>query len=191
MSETAQSVLNGKTAQGLVRVEEVGLRGMITIRGDLSKSRLKSAASGVAGVDFPGQGEANCVGEKGILWMSPDELMVLCPYADRATAVHQIRTTLEGEHCLVADVSDARAVFLLTGSAGALRDTLAKLTPADVSTKALPPGRFRRTRLAQIPAAFWFRDAEAVEMIVFRSVAGYAFDVLANAAASPVGFFEA
>lgn len=190
MSETATSVLNGMVSDGVVRVADVGLRGMITVRGNLASTMIKNAATGVSGVDFPGQGEANCVDEKGILWMSPDELMVMCPYAARDTALHQIKATLAGEHCLVADVSDARALFYLSGPEGDLRDTLAKLTPADVSPRALAPGRFRRTRLAQIPAAFWFRDPETVELIVFRSVARYAFDVLSNAGSTPVGHFE-
>ncbi|MGC1503573.1 MAG: sarcosine oxidase subunit gamma, partial [Sulfitobacter sp.] len=50
---------------------------------------------------------------------------------------------------------------------------------------------FRRTRLAQVPAAFWMPDAETVQIICFRSVAQYVFDVLNVAAqcGSEVGAF--
>ena len=189
MSDTARTALNGASYQGVVRIEDAGLRGMITVRGDLASTNIKNAATGVTGVDFPGQGEAKCVGETGILWLSPDEIMVLCPWAERNAALTQIRTTLGPAHSLVADVSDARAVFTLSGPDGALRDTLAKLTPANLSPQELPVGRLRRTRLAQIPGAFWFRDTQTVELIVFRSVARYAFDLLSNAAATPVGHY--
>ena len=189
MSERAQSPLGGASADGVIRVEDAGLRGMITIRGDLSNAALKNAATAISGVNFPGIGEAKCVGETGIFWMSPDEIMVLCPYEDRRAAVAKATKSLGKSQSLVVDVSDARASLLLTGEASALRDTLGKLTPADLSPLALPKGVFRRTRLAQVPAGFWFRDPETVELVVFRSVAGYAFDLLRNAAAAPVGHF--
>ena len=91
-------------------------------------------------------------------------------------------------HALVTDVSDARAMFELRG--GGLRDVLAKLTPADMSAAALPPGELRRSRLAQVPAAFWLRSETAAQVICFRSVARYVFDLLKTAAqpGSAVGF---
>ncbi|MEL7344221.1 MAG: sarcosine oxidase subunit gamma family protein, partial [Pseudomonadota bacterium] len=184
MSDATKSVLAGKTVEGAVRVADAGLRGMITIRGDLTATRIKAAVTGVAGVAFPGQGEASCVDDKGILWMSPDEVMVLCAYGERDATLQAVQNKIGADHSLAVDVSDARAIFQLSGDEGALRETLAKLTPADVSPSALPTGRFRRTRLAQIPCAFWFRDPQTVELIVFRSVAQYAFDLLENAAKS-------
>ena len=54
-------------------------RGMIAVRCDLGDRALRSVATGVAGVDFPDALEANCVGEKGLCWMSPDELLVMVP----------------------------------------------------------------------------------------------------------------
>ena len=64
MSEAA-SALQGASYKGYVIVEEAGLRGMMTLRGDLASADLKNAATGVAGVDMPGRGECNCVGDRG------------------------------------------------------------------------------------------------------------------------------
>lgn len=188
MSE-AVSALQGAVFEGSVTVREAGLRGMITVRGDLASTALKNAATGIAGVDFPDVGEANCVGEKGICWMSPDEILVLCPYAEVDAAVAAMERTISGSHHLVADVSDARALFFVEGPAA--REVLAKLTPADVSPDGFSTVRFRRTRLAQVPAAFWMRDAETFEVICFRSVAGYVFDILRLSAqeGAEVGYF--
>lgn len=188
MSEPV-SALPGAVYQGFAKVAEAGPRGMITLRGDLASTAVKNAATGVAGVDFPGQGQANCVGDRGICWMSPDEVLVLVPYAEAQAAVGAMLKTLAGTHHLVANVSDARAVFTLTGLDA--REALAKLTPADVSPAGFAPGQFRRTRLAQVPAAFWMRDDETFEIICFRSVAAYVFDILRTAAipGSEVGFF--
>ena len=58
------SALPGAAYEGYVRVEEMGLRGMITLRGDLASADVKNAATGVAGVDMPGQREINTVGAK-------------------------------------------------------------------------------------------------------------------------------
>ena len=75
------SALDGATFSGSVTVTEAGLRGMITLRGDLASAELQKAATGVTGVDFPGQREAKTDGQRGICWMSSDELL-LSPDAD-------------------------------------------------------------------------------------------------------------
>lgn len=188
MSE-AVSALAGEAFDGIVRVEEAGLRGMILLRGDLSDTTLTGAATGVTGTAFPGRGEAKLQGEKGILWMSPDEALVLVPHAEAGAALGAMRKDLKGTHHLLADVSDARAVFRVTGAAA--REVLAKLTPADLSPAAFGPGQVRRTRLAQAAAAFWMTGEDAFEVVCFRSVARYVFDLLKTSArpGGEVGFF--
>jgi sarcosine oxidase subunit gamma len=46
-------------------------------------------------------------------------------------------------------------------------------------------GELRRTRLGQIAAALWKPAEGEIRLVCFRSVAQYAFDLLAEAAASP------
>jgi len=49
----------------------------------------------------------------------------------------------------------------------------------------------RRTRFAQVPAAFWMQDDNSAEVVAFRSVAAYVFGLLKTAAAAgPVGHFR-
>ncbi len=62
---------------------------------------------------------------------------------------------LRAEHHLAADVSDARAVFRIEGAKA--DQVLAKLCPVDLAT--LEPGELRRTRAAQVAAAFWRKTA--------------------------------
>ncbi|MDD9922160.1 MAG: sarcosine oxidase subunit gamma [Boseongicola sp.] len=185
------SALQGAEYKGSVSVTESGPRGMITVRGDLSSTKLKNAATGVAGLDFPDERGANCVGERGICWMSPDELLVLLPYDDVEAAVGSMNKTLKGEHALIANVSDARASFRIEGDGSAIRDMLAKLTPADMRSTAIGTGEMRRTRLAQVPAAIWFHENNYCELVCFRSVAEYVFNLLKQSSASgaEVGHF--
>ena len=124
--------------------------------------------------------------------MSPDELLILLPYDDVTSALTAMSVALKGEHALVVDVSDARASFRIEGEGALIRETLAKLTPADMRAAALPVGILRRTRLAQVPAAFWLQSEGAAHLICFRSVASYIFGILKHAATpgSEAGFFR-
>ncbi len=187
MSE-AVSALQGKVAPGEVTIREAGLRGMITLRGDLTDTKLKAACTGLSGVDMPGPGQANCVGEKGLCWMSPDEMLVLVPYAEVTAALEVLAKALKGKHYLAEPVSDARAMFFVEGEFA--REVISKLAPVDLHPDTFKPGDFRRTRLGQVAAAFWMRDEDTFEVICFRSVADYAFDLLAaSAKAGRVGLF--
>jgi sarcosine oxidase subunit gamma len=174
------SALGGASFDGYVRIEEQGPCGMITLRGALASDAVKSAVSKVTGVEVPGQREIRLAGERGAAWMSPDELLILVPHGEADQAVASLAEALGDAHALAVNVSDARAVFRLTG--GGVREVVAKLAPVDMAAGAFGPGMIRRTRLAQVPAAFWMRDASTVELVCFRSVARYVFDLLSTAA---------
>ncbi len=179
MSE-AVSALPGAKATGLVSLREMGLQGMVTFRADLSEAG--DALRQVTGADMPGQrGIAHGDG-MAVAWMSPDELMILCDHdaADRVAAA--LSQAMGGRHHLAVNVSDARAMFALSGEAGALRDVLAKVTPADMAADVLRPGEMRRTRLQQAAGAIWFESETEARVICFRSVARYVFDLLAMSA---------
>lgn len=180
MSEPVTALGGVRWDAGIATIAEVHLQGMITLRGPLADPAIKNAATGVAAVDFPGQGMANCVEDRGICWMSPDELLVLCPYGTVQPNLEKMQATLAKAHATVADVSDARAVFRLSGPKA--REVLAKLVPVDLSPDAFKAGMFRRTRMAQVPAAFWLHEAEMFQIVCFRSHAQYVFDLLRVAA---------
>lgn len=189
MSESV-SAPGGGHFHGLAEIAETGRQGMITLRGDLGAKPFKAAAAGAAGLAMPGANAANVAGENGLCWMSPDEMLVLCPYGDVAARLAAMQKALSKVHALAVDVSDARAVFRVSGSAA--REVLAKLCPVDLSPAAFAPGMFRRTRMAQVPAAFWMDDAETFRVVCFRSVADYVFGLFERAADpdSAVGYFR-
>ena len=172
--------LDGAIFDGAVKVAEAGPRGMIALKGDLRAEPLRELTSAIVGVPFPGASEATSSGETAVCWMAPDEVLILLPRDGVNDALARISEALDGTHHLAADVSDARAVFSIAG-AGA-REVLAKLTPADLRPGVFGPGQFRRTRLGQVAAAFRMTDEATFEVICFRSVARYVFDLLSNAA---------
>lgn len=182
------SALSGAHVEGDVSVHEVGLRGMVTLRADLGAPGVAEAIAGVTGADLPERGSVTQKGDTLVAWMSPDELLVMCAH-DAADAMAADLTKALGDiPSLVVNVSDARAVFRVSG-AGA-RDTLAKLAPVDFSSDAFPAGTFRRTRMAQVAAAIWADEDGSLSVICFRSVAQYVFDVLCLSAkpGGEVGF---
>lgn len=168
------SALAGASGGSYVTVAEAGLQGMITIRGDLGDRAFQKAVTGVSGTSMPAPLTIE-TGTRSLGWMSPDELLLLCPYQDAESLVEQLTDALQGTHHMVVNVSDARAVFKLTGP---WKDAVARVAPIDL--RDFTDGALRRTRFAQVPAAVW-AHGDTAQIVCFRSVAQYMFDLLSDA----------
>lgn len=179
MSEPV-SALAGAHFEGAVTIEETGLRGLITMRGDLASTELRAAVKSVTGLTVPKARQIKSNAEGAVAWMSPDELLLIVDHAKAERTTVSLSKALKGQHHLAVNVSDARAVFVLRGRG--VREVLAKGAPVDLSPGAFKKGEIRRTRIGQIAAAFWLIDQETAELVCFRSVAGFMFDWLRTAA---------
>jgi sarcosine oxidase, subunit gamma len=169
--------LGNAAFEGLATVRETGPLGMITLRARPDAAGLAKAVKLATGCALPAQ---RAILEKdgcAAAWMSPDEYLLILPRGDVPKALADIAKALKDQHHLAAEVSDARAVFSVTGPNA--DEVIAKLAPVDLAR--LPGGEVRRTRLAQVACALW-RQKDGFTVVTFRSVARYAFDVLANAA---------
>lgn len=180
MSEPVSALQGATYTQGIAEIAALDPIGMISLRGDLTAGYLKKGVKKITGVAMPDTRGINLEDGKGVAWMSPDELLMIGPYADVATNLETLHKAIGSNHALAVNVSDARAVFRVTGAH--TREVLAKLAPVDTSPEAFAPGTIRRTRLAQVPAAFWMIDDDTAELVCFRSVAQYVFDLLKTAA---------
>lgn len=172
--------MSDRSFDGYVKVSEVLGQGMMTLRADLSDAKSKKAVKDATGQAMPKQGHVAVDGMSGAAWMSPDEALVMTPHADLVAAQEKALQALGTSHALLVDVSDARAVFQLEGDA--VREVLAKLSPADLHPSALSVGQVRRTRLAQVAGAFWLTDETNATVVCFRSVGDYVFALLKDAA---------
>ena len=178
MSDAMQSALAEAQFDGAIMIREMGLQGMITLRVDLAKAA--KAVKKVTGLAMPAPRMITTGQGVQLAWMSPDEVMILCDHASADGLVADLGAALASQHHLVVNVSDARAMFALSGQAGALRDVIAKITPADITGLGL--GEMRRTRMQQVAGAIWFETETEARVICFRSVARYVFDLLAVSA---------
>ncbi|MCB1330637.1 MAG: sarcosine oxidase subunit gamma, partial [Maritimibacter sp.] len=147
----AVSALPGAVFKGYCTVSEAGRVGMVSLRGDFADAGFAGAVKQVTGLDLPGRRQIVGDGPR-LAWMSPDELLLFCAADDATGQAASLAEALAGLHALAVDVSDARAVFRVEGAA--CREVIAKLSPAAVAPGAFGPGEMRRTRLAQVPAAF-------------------------------------
>ncbi|SFQ96175.1 sarcosine oxidase subunit gamma [Poseidonocella sedimentorum] len=164
----------------LARVSRMAGMGMLTLRGDLATEAIGGAVSAAVGLAVPQTRRIGFGPQGAVAWMSPDELLLLVPGADRAARQEAMRPPLEGRHHLLADVSDARAVFTVEGPA--CRDVLAKIMPVDLDPRAFGPGQILRSRAGQVAAAIWMEREERITLLCFRSVAGYMGELLKTSA---------
>ncbi|EGJ21147.1 sarcosine oxidase, gamma subunit [Cereibacter sphaeroides WS8N] len=176
MSE-AVSALGNASFEGFATVRELGPMGMITLRAKHDLPVLAKALQKVLKAELPERRRIVSAGEVRVGWMSPDELLILLPYAEVTARVAALAKALGSAHALVTDVSDARCLFAIEGERAA--EVLMKLSPTDLP--ALEPGELRRTRVAQVAAAFWAEEG-GFRLVAFRSVAAYVMGLLAHSA---------
>lgn len=170
------SALNGASFQGFATIREIGPVGMVALRAKGLKS-LDKAIKAAVGTKVPAQRCIEVNADRACGWMSPDEYLLVMPYAEVEAALASLAKSLTGQHYLAVDVSDARAVFRIEGEKA--DQVLRKLSPTDMDR--LAPNELRRTRTAQVAAAFWAGEG-GFTLVCFRSVAKYVFDILSNAA---------
>jgi sarcosine oxidase, subunit gamma len=170
------SPLGGAQFTGFARIREIGPMGMISLRAKPDVAGLGAAIKAVTGCDLPAPRQILRAGDALAGWMSPDEYLLIIPHSDVPTALQKLAQDLAGQHHLAVDVSGARAMFAIEGPAVSV---LTKLSPTDFA--ALGPNELRRTRLAQVAAAFWLQG-DGATVVCFASVARYVFDLLCHAA---------
>ena len=153
-----------------IRVESVA-QGMISLRGDLASTAVQKAVKSAAGTGVPTQRQVLASGDFSVLWMSPDELLVLVPYDKAEEKTSHLQKSLASEHHLAVNVSDARTLFRIEGKG--VREVLAKGAPVDLAPGQFEFGMVRRTRIGLLAAAFWMPQADTFNIICFRSVGAY------------------
>lgn len=172
--DLARPVLDHVAPESLgISLEAMPLRGMVTLRGDLADAGFASALQSATGCAVPALRKTSESGEYRALWMSPDELMIFCPYGTAGDLVAALTDAAAGAHMLAVDMSDARAVFRLSGDKA--RFVIAKGAPVDLSPGAFVPGDVRRTRLSTVAAGITMiaDDPVTYEVFCFRSYAAY------------------
>ena len=80
------SALNGASFVGFATIREIGPLGMITLRAKGVKA-LEKAVKAVTGTKLPAQRRIEVKGDRACGWMSPDEYLLIVPYAEVAASL--------------------------------------------------------------------------------------------------------
>ncbi|WP_019806748.1 sarcosine oxidase subunit gamma [Saccharomonospora halophila] len=171
------------TAADRVRMREVGFTTQLDLRLD-PKSPAAERVGTALGVLPPHQpGEVAVAGELAVLWLGPDEWLVLAPEGESERLQDVLRTAIGDEFGSVTDVSGKRTVLEISGPD--TRDLLAKGCAVDLHPRAFGRDRCASTMLARAQVVLVCRDVDTpvFRVLVRSSFARYLADWLTDAAA--------
>lgn len=176
-SQTATQPVFGP-GQAQAFLWEDALRGQLIIRGDASNTDFANGLKSALGLALPGQLTSSVSDSIALLWLSPDEWLLLCDLEQTFAIESQLREALTG-HYAVINVSGGQTQIRLAGSAAA--SVLQKSIPYDVSDAHFPVGKVVTTALAKTQATVRRISSTDWELTVRRSFADYAWRWLTDA----------
>jgi sarcosine oxidase subunit gamma len=155
------------------RLAQVDLR----VQPDSPAAQRVEAALGTA---LPLANASATAGRHDILWLGPDEWLVIGAAGTEAEIERRLRDALRGGFGSVVDVSANRTCLELTGSGA--RHLLAAVISLDLHPREFPVGRCAQTLLAKAPIILWHTDdAPTFRILVRPSFAAYTIDWLRDA----------
>jgi sarcosine oxidase subunit gamma len=155
LSELRNSPLGGWRAGSPDRVllAEVPFLAMVNLRVDPA-GPLAGRIAAALGVELPT--EPNTVADSGaasVLWLGPDEWLVVGPDGTAPDLVEALRGVLAGARGSAVDVSANRTTIEISGRYG--RDVLEQGCPLDLHPRAFGPGQCVQTMLARAQVVLW------------------------------------
>lgn len=179
----AEAMPAGRVLKGreITLVERLPLA-CVNLRGQPADAKFMRAVTGVIDVVPPTQPCTSVSGLLGsILWLGPDEWLVISETQRGAEISASLGKALAGIHASVTEVGDGRTVFTLSGAAA--RRVLAKGCSIDFHPRVYSPGRCVQTLLAKASVLIHAASADGFDIYVARSFADYSWAWLTNAAA--------
>lgn len=142
---------------------------------------VRAAAEQALGTRVPGNAcRAFVSGERAVLWLGPDEWLLISPQASAAAIAALLGAALKDLPHSLVDVSHRQIALSVTGpKASAL---LAAGCPLDLEADAFPVHMCTRTMLAKAEIVLWRTGTEEFRLEVWRSFAAYVSQFLDEAA---------
>lgn len=161
---------------GTIALRDSGFFGQIDLRGDPADVSFIDAVRQVLGLGLPTTANtASTNGDRAALWLSPDQWLILVPFATRAQTIDELKRALAGKHVSVTDVSANRTILELSGSKA--REVLAKGCGLDLHPRAFKAGQCAQTVVARSQAVIWQTDETPTYRVLVRpSFAAYLTD---------------
>ena len=164
-------------------IEERPGQACIDLRGDPDDARFVRAVQSVTDLELPRKPGTSASGLLAqILWLGPDEWLVLSDTQGGEGLAASLHAALRGIAAAVVDVGHARIVYAVGGSNA--RAVLAKGCSLDLHERMFPSGGCAQTLLAKVPVLVHCRGGvePMFELHVARSFRDYAWSWLQAAA---------
>ena len=146
--------------------------------GDEAAERALVTALGLPGC--AGVCAAASSAARSMLWLGPDERLLLAPAAERLALMADIEAALAGHAHSLVDVSQRQIAFELQGPAAAR--LLNSQCPLDLAPAAFPVGMCTRTIYSKAEIVLWRTAPEVFHVEVWRSFADYVVTLLQSVA---------
>ncbi|MFF4563831.1 sarcosine oxidase subunit gamma [Streptomyces sp. NPDC001435] len=171
-----------RSSGGTIRLAELPFLAQANVRLD-AKGPAADAVGLALGLQLPLEPDTVVrTGELTVLWLGPDEWLVVGRPGTQRDLESRIRSAAGDEPVSVCDVSAQRTTLLVTGSRA--RDLLSHGCALDLHPRAFGPGRCAQTTLARSQVVLVARDEPRAGfwVLVRSSFAGYLTDWLLDAA---------
>lgn len=166
-----------------VWANEVPLLGYISLRGNPENAAFLNAATQAIGVALPTQPCTLAYTSWGsILWLAPDEWLLICERAQRSELQQALESALTGIHSQVTDNSGGFTTVLLQGKNAS--DVLHHCTVYDLN--ALEAGKVVGSTFGKA-SLYMHKQEDGYSLICRRSFADYIWRYLERSAL-PYGF---
>ena len=131
-------------------------------------------------VQFPREAcRASVQGDRAVLWLGPDEWLLLAPEGQVETIAMELVAALSGEPASIVDISDRNLAIEVSGPKAA--EAINAFSPLDLGDDAFPVGRCTRTIFGKAEIVLWRTAADTFRIEVWRSFAPYVLGCLAEA----------
>ena len=167
---------------GLI-LAELAVPGQINLRGRPSDTAFLAAAGSVLDCRLPvSPNTVQTAGDLTVLWLGPDEWLVLTAPGAEAAIIARLREALAGIHAAVTDVSGNLARLRLAGNHA--RDVLAKGCSLDLHPRRFQPGQCAQTLILRCGIILHqIDDRPSYDLLPRRSFAEYLWMWLCDAMA--------
>jgi sarcosine oxidase subunit gamma len=167
---------------------ELAVPGQINLRGKLSDTAFLAAAGGVLDCRLPvNPNTVQTAGDLTVLWLGPDECLVLTPPGAEAAIIARLTAALAGIHAAVTDNSGSHARLRLAGTRA--RDVLAKGCTLDLHPRRFAPGQCAQTLILRCGVILHqIDDRPSYDLMPRRSYAEYLWTWLIDAMAEYGGW---
>ena len=164
--------VNGKMSDHRVNVTVLRDVGHINLRGDSQDDSFRKAAEAALGQPLPVVPNTVSAGEQRILWLGPDEWLVVPPLDKTPHLLNSLSDSLSSCHAAVNDISGGNVALPLAGAS--TRDLLAKGCTLDLHPTVFEVGSCAQSGLGKAAALFvMVDDAPTFDLIVRRSFSEY------------------